>query len=459
MKKFLLMLGTLMAACGWFGHAQDQSASKEDLQQVKEALQGVSESAAEYRVYVDALRKIKFTGYLQTQWRFTDITLPASGAPYEIGRFSGGAFPGNVKNLFAVRRGRIKVAYDNVLTQFVIQIDAIQTGFTTKDAYMMVTEPWLKAFGLQIGIFDRLFGYEISYSSSVREAPERSRIFQTLFPGERELGAKLFYAPQTGPLSMFRADVGIFNGSGPTTNEFDNFKDVIGHLALQLPIESAGMELDLGVSGYFGSVRNNTKYLYTMGTLANGQKGFVSDSATTNLSDGVERTYLGVDAQLYIDVPGIGGAILRGEYITGKQPGTSGSPSTSQTVSPSSQISGSIYKRNISGWYLTYIQNVGSQEQLVLKYDVYNPNTDVAAADYLPTNTSGATGLTASDIKFSTFGFGLIHHWDENVKFIFYYEIVKNDELVGVTSTSSALFPYATDVKDNVFTFRVQYKF
>jgi hypothetical protein len=467
---FLMFVAALISTWAWEGFAQEQSASKEELQEVKDALQGVSESAAEYRGYVDALRKIKISGYIQAQWRYTDVTLPVVGAPYEIGRFSGGTFPGNVKNLFTIRRGRIKVNYDNVLTQFVLQIDVVQTGFTTKDVYVMLIDPWTRSFGFQMGVFDRPFGYEISYSSSSRESPERSRLFQTLFPGERELGAKLFFAPQVGPLSMFRADVGVFNGSGPTFNEFDNYKDIIGHLALQLPFEDAGMELDVGVSGYFGEVRNNTRYLYTMGTLSNGQKGFVADSTPTNLSDGVSRTYFGADAQLYVDVPGIGGGILRGEYIFGKQPGTNGSPATNQTVSPAPQIVGPIYQRNFTGWYLSYIQNIGKQEQLILKYDVYDPNSDVSASDFLPTNTNGATlpsntigvtGLTATDIKFSTLGLGFIHHWDENVKFVLYYEIVTNEELTGVTSSSSApfLFPYSTDVKDNVFTFRVQYRF
>jgi hypothetical protein len=462
MRFLAYLLGVLIVMWGRPGQAQEESAStasKEELEQVKEALQGVSESATEYRGYVDALRKIKVTGYLQTQWRFTGVTTPASGATYEIGRFSGGAFPANVKNHFAVRRGRVKVNYDNGLTQFVIQVDAIQTGLSVKDAYLTVTEPWLKSFGFQMGIFDRPFGYEISYSSSMREAPERSRLFQTLFPGERELGAKVFFAPQLGPLSMLRADVGVFNGSGPTANEFDNYKDLIGRVALQIPIGSEGMELDLGVSGYLGAVRNNTRYLYAAGTMGNGDKGFVVDSNAANLGDGLARRYAGLDAQLYVDVPALGGAVLRGEYVFGKQPGLSGSPSTSQTVSPSAQITGAIYNRNFAGWYATYIQNLGTRDQVVVRYDVYDPNTDVTASNFVSSNTSGAAGLTASDIRFSTLGLGLVHHWDENVKFVLYYEIVRSDELTNITSTPASLLAYASDVRDNVLTFRVQYKF
>jgi hypothetical protein len=448
--RLFFAVATVLYLCATPLRAQEKAATKEELEEVKGALLGVSESAAEYRGYVDALRKIKITGYMQPQWRYTDVM----NTSYSIGGFSGGAFPSNVKNMFQVRRGRIKVTYDNVLTQYVLQFDAIQTGLSLKDAYVMVTEPWTKSVGMQFGVFDRPFGYEISYSSSSRETPERSRMFQALFPGERELGAKLFYAPPSGPLSFLRADAGVFNGSGSTANEYDNFKDVIGHVAAQVPMDQIGAELDFGVSAYLGNVRNNTKFVYTSGALADGSQGFAVDSTATNVSAGVARTYLGFDAQFYIDVPSIGGAILRGEYIFGKQPGTS-----SSTTSASAQPTTGIYKRDFSGFYVYYIQNIGDKDQLVVKYDSFDPNTKVGAADFGNTNGSGALGLTSSDVKFSTLGLGLVHYWDDNVKFMLYYEIVSNEKLTGVTNTSSALYPYTGDVRDNVLTFRTQYKF
>jgi hypothetical protein len=426
--------------------AQGQAPTKEQLDEIKGALDGLNESFAEYRGYVDALRKIKVTGYLQPQFRYTDLM----NTPFSIGGFSGGAFPANTKNHFQVRRGRLKFNYDNTLTQFVIQIDAIQTGFTTKDAYLSVIEPWTKSVGLQIGIFDRPFGYEISYSSGSRETPERSRLYQTLFPGERELGAKLFYAPQTGPLSFLRADVGVFNGSGPTANEFDNFKDVIGHVAAQFPFPDDGIALDLGVSGYLGNVRSNSRDIFMNGDVAPGVRGFIKSSDTTNFSAGLARTYLGVDAQFYYDVPSIGGLILRGEYVFGTQPGTS-----SSTSSPAAQPATALYKRNFSGYYLSLIQNIGNDDQVIVKYDVYDPNSDVAAGDFVR-----ASNLTVADIKYSTLGLGLVHYWDANVKFVLYYELVGNEALTAANlATTSSLFPYTDDVRDNVLTFRVQYRF
>jgi hypothetical protein len=446
MKHWLKVLLVLAVIGGVGPRAFGQAPTKEQLDEVKGALDGLNESFAEYRGYVDALRKIKISGYIQPQWRFTDLI----NTPWSIGAVSGGAFPANTKNLFQVRRGRLKFNYDNNLTQFVIQFDAIQTGFTLKDAYFSLTEPWSKSVGLQMGVFDRPFGYEISYSSGSRETPERSRMYQTLFPGERELGAKFFWAPPQGPLSFFRADVGVFNGSGPTANEFDNFKDVIGHVAAQFPFPDAGFAMDLGVSGYLGSVRSNTRNIWMNGEVAPGVKGFIKSSDTTNVSAGVDRTYLGFDAQLYYDVPSLGGLILRGEYVFGVQPGTNGT-----TSSPAAQPTGDAYKRNFAGYYLYLIQNIGNDDQIVVKYDVYDPNTDVSAGDFVK-----ASNLTAADIKYSTLGFGLVHHWDANIKFILYYERVSNESLTAANlATSSTLYPYTDDVRDNVFTFRVQYKF
>ncbi len=75
-------------------------ASEEELDQVKEALNGLSESFTEYRNYVDALRKIKISGYLQPQWRGGDVI----DQRFTIGGFSGGGFPANTKSAFQVRR-------------------------------------------------------------------------------------------------------------------------------------------------------------------------------------------------------------------------------------------------------------------------------------------------------------------------------------------------------------------
>ena len=77
-KQLLMIVAVVTVMCSWTVRAQEENASKKDLEEVREALQGVAESASEYRGYVDALRKIKISGYVQAQWRYTDITTPSS---------------------------------------------------------------------------------------------------------------------------------------------------------------------------------------------------------------------------------------------------------------------------------------------------------------------------------------------------------------------------------------------
>lgn len=484
MKKSFALIFFL--SLGLFAQDSVRVATKEDVENVKGALDGLNESYLETKTTVDALKKIKISGYVQTQFQATDgITgstfnggsLPAPGA------YSGGAFPNDVASRFSVRRGRIKFNYDNDLTQYVMQFDVTQGGFGIKDMYASIKEPYLKLATFTGGIFDRPFGFEISYSSSNREAPERSRLYQTLFPGERELGAKIELAPQDGFLSMFNAKVGVFNGNNNNNNENDNQKDIIGRIGAQIPLVEQNLEIDGGLSFYSGKVTNNSNSVATISTDASGNKIWSVDVNNLNIGKTSDRSYFGVDMQLYYDLPVLGGLSLRGEYITGTQPGTSGSSSfyqyskatvatlnnpdlivtnqkdtlkagTVKITDPTKNVSAAtLYSRKFAGWYINYIQNIGMSEQIVVKYDVYDPNTDLKSTDV------GVNGITtAGDIKFSTLGFGLVHHFDGNVKLTLYYEIVTN-ESINAATTNAAMLPYTQDLKDNVLTVRMQYKF
>lgn len=414
-------------------------AVQEQIDELKGASEGMNETLLEMKSTLDALKKIKLSGYIQSQYQIADLNGTTSVA--------GGNFAANSKSRFLVRRGRLKVAYDNTLTNYVLQIDVTQGGVGIKDAYVSVKEPWLKSFSLTGGVFDRPFGYEISYSSSSRENPERSRLFQTLFPGERELGAKIEFAPEEGPLSILNLKAGLFNGTGPTATENDNYKDFIGRAGFQLSFENMGLAIDGGASAYLGNVRSNSKYYYSFNSRDNSMG---VDSSASNLGKGIERKYYGADLQIYYDLPVLGGMALRGEYITGKQPSVSGSSSFYN----STDAKVGLYHRNVYGYYITYIQNIGLSNQFVFRFDVFDPNTDVNGSDFLEKKSN----LTPSDLKYSTIGLGWIYHWDSNVKFTFYYDIVQNEK-VNTSSTEKTFLSYKEDIKDNVFTFRMQYKF
>ncbi|MCE1188701.1 MAG: porin [Ignavibacteria bacterium] len=427
-KNVLFLFVFAMSGAVCFG--QDSTAAsasvEERIDEVKGQVDGINETILDMKSTLDALKKIKISGYIQAQYQAADKDGAASVA--------GGNFPATAHERFLLRRGRVKFMYDNDLTQYVMQLDAVPSGVTIKDVYVMVKEPWMRAVSLTAGVFNRPFGFEIEYSSSMREAPERSRLFQTLFPGERDLGAKIEIAPESGAFSWLNVKLGLFNGTKNTLDETDNFKDVIGRVGFSLPFTETNLALDGGVSGYFGKVRTDDGKQIIKVNSATGYE--VSTDPTA------DRTYIGGDLELYYDIPSFGGFSLRGEYISGKQPGAAGSSSYHAVGG------GDTYLRNFMGYYVTYVQNIGTKNQFVIKYDVYDPNTDLSGDDIgLAANKS-----TAADIKYSTLGFGWIYHWDGNVKFTLYYDSVKNE-------TSKNLSAFTDDLKDNVLTFRVQYSF
>jgi phosphate-selective porin len=374
---------------------------------------------------VSILSRIKISGYVQTQYQKADSAGIASVA--------GGNFASGVDQRFAVRRGRIKFAYVAPLSTYVLQFDASEGGFTLKDAYMKFTDPLVNAFSLTAGIFNRPFGYEIEYSSSSRECPERARVFQTLFPGERDLGACItFNPPKTSNYNFIKFDAGVFNGTGPNAKDFDNRKDIITRLTLNKSFFNENLKIGIGGSYHIGSMLNFTntttknQYVYKMN-----DNVFKKDSSQFS-----KRQFTGLECQIAINSV-IGLSQLRAEYLFGQQAGTSTSSSTPTAINTSD-----TYLRNFAGYYVVYSQNIAQLPfQTVVRYDVYDPNTKV----------SGAKDLTNGDIKYTTYGLGLIYRLDSNVKITAYYDIVENE--------STQLKGYWTDLKDNVFTLRFQYKF
>ena len=382
---------------------------------------------------VDDLKKLKITGYIQAQAQFAD----SAGIP----SFAGGNFGPNIDKRFLVRRGRLKFTYSpSALTTFVIQIDATEKGVVLKDAYIKFTEPWLKSLTLTSGVFNRPFGYEIEYSSSSRESPERSRFTQTLFPNERDMGFMLTYQPpKTSRYNWLKLDAGLFNGTGPNAVEFDIFKNFIGHLSVNKSLIGEKMKIGGGLSLYSGGIANATNKVYQM----TGENfSFIASDTLKNLNAKASAKFTGLDAQFSYDSP-LGITTLREEYVFGQQ-----AAYKKTTVTPLTQSIEDTYLRDVAGFYVYFVQNIGhSKHQFIAKYDGYDPNTKISGTQV------GATGsnTTAADIKFNTLGLGWAYRWDANIKLTAYYDIVKNE--------STLVKGYTKDIKDNVLTLRVQYKF
>lgn len=331
---------------------QDPAPAAEQPKQAPE----LAETLAALKKSIDLFGRLKVSGYLQAQY------VEDERSRDQLGGSSG------TRNLdqFSVRRGRVKFVYQaSETSRFVLQPDITSSGVTLKDGYVELIEPWTTwKHTLTAGQFNWPFGYEIAYSSSSREMPERPRVIRTLFPGERDRGVMM---SGRGFDKRFRYQVALVNGTGTSSsNDLNQEKDVVGRVAW------AFGAVDLGASIYRGTDLVATS----------------SDPAGA----GFDKERQGVDVLWKTPLPGLR---LRGEYITGRQ-----APSAGTTRSESFDV---------AGWYVYAIQEVGTRHQFVLRADAYDGNRD------------------ADDDAVRTLGGAYSFKWDEHSKVMLAYEHPENE--------------------------------
>ncbi len=387
--------------------------------------------------------KIKVTGYLQTQFQLASVKGQKG--------YIGGDFAPEVNNRFMIRRGRVKFDYINhdektgPGVHMVFQIDATERGVFVRDLWAKINENRWKMVSLTTGIFNRPFSYELNLSSSDRESPERGRMSQILMKTERDIGAMLSIEPlDTNHFFYhFKLDAGFFNGQGLTAPaDFDSHKDFITRLALKPIHITTSWLLSSGISYLDGGMLQNTPYVFTTNS-AQGIKTFLVDSSSKNKGEIAPRKYYGADIQLK-NIRPRGATELRAEFIAGKQVG-----SKSSSESPAALFQGQEgqYIRDFNGAYFYLLHQFATHHQLGIKYDWYDPNSDVTGKDI---GVAGSN-LNAADIKYSTLGLGYINYMNPNVKLVLWYDRVSNE--------ATNLPGFTGDKKDNVFTCRLQVRF
>jgi hypothetical protein len=376
---------------------------------------GHDEAIKELQNDVSALKKIKVSGYLQAQFEKSEKAGGFVADPYDAND--------PVKSRFNLRRSRIKVAYDAGSTQMVVQGDFSNAGFSLKDAYLDFSEPTFPMLSARIGVFNRP-NYEVEYSSSQRESPERSSVVRALYPNERDLGVMLTLAPE----DLFVLQLAGFNNTflGPIRQTSPNFGSeplyFMARLTKSLTLGDIG--LDLGVHGRFGNVRANT------GRFITAENPTTLVDTTGAAGDAYARSWFGVEAQLYYDF--LGGMKILGEYITGSDVNELSAAGASP-VRP-------VRQREFSGFYVMLVKNIGADWQFAAKYDSYMPNT--AIGDDKVNQTS--------ELAVSTIGVGLHNYTFANVRLTVWYDMIS-------TATNDRILK--EDPKDNQLTLRAQYKF
>jgi hypothetical protein len=177
--------------------------------------------------------------------------------------------------------------------------------------------------------------------------------------------------------------------------------------------------------------------------------GFTKNTQAANTGRHLRRDYYGANLQVQFDHP-FGTSTFKTEYVAGTQPGlatSAGITGPGASTSFATQPKGNLYLRHFNGYYFWFTQQIAKTKlTALLAYDVYDPNTDIDEAQI------GQPGnyATAGDIKFSTLGYGLTYTLNSRLKLTVYNEKVSN---------KATLLPaYMADLKDNVFTARLQYR-
>jgi hypothetical protein len=226
------------------------------------------------------LSKVKVSGYVQSRYQTIDYTKDTTTEKSNY-------------DTFLVRRARMKItATPTIRSTAVLQLDMGKNTTSVKDAYFNYAfgDGCAIAPSFQVGQQNWWFGYEVPYSSSKRETPERALFVRRFFPGERDTGAIL-----TSPAdARILWTIGAYNGTGidnGSTSAVDNndAKDILANVKFHLG------DMDLGLSGYHG---------YGI---------WYKNAAGAVLYDPTKKIRYGADLQYYLN-----NLTLKGEYIRGR---------------------------------------------------------------------------------------------------------------------------------------------
>jgi hypothetical protein len=418
MRKALLVALVLVAAAAGRSAAQPSGDSSLTPQEISDRLAGMSENLNTLNGDVAILKWLKVSGYLQARYEYNDTSKSTDPLLKGVATNRNG-------NNFYIRRGRIKFTFQPVQSsKYVIYFDASKNSVSLKEAYLEL----YKAFGrhnfaFTAGQFNVPFGYEIEYSSSKRDFPERSLAENKLFPGERDRGINFTY---TAPRYLV-LNAGLLQGNGidGPWNTPMKTKDVVARAKAKL-----GM-IDVGASGYWGHsyVNSVAGTAAVPGTSvwydANGNNQIDPGEVTTTAPKAAvpaipgstwDKDRYGLDAQAYLDFLPIGATGLRGEFYQARD-----------------------YNKDIKkvaheqGWYFWLSQNIGRKFGASARYDYWSPNTH--AAD----NATGTLSLAAN------------YFYDGSVRITAAYDIPRTLKGQSMFSKSDK------DRRDNRFTLQFQY--
>ncbi len=392
---------------------------------------------------VDKLKSTHISGYVQAEWQQFDQTTSVGGRAL---------LSDSRRNLFTIRRGRIKVQHKFAdAMSATIQTDFTERGVTIKDVFLtmnLLPGDRDNDVSLNVGAFNRP-NFEVEYSSSTRESPERAQVTRAFYPEERDLGLMLTARHQLGENFDPKLQLGVFNGNG-LASETDSYKDIIARLTFPIPLDPKGtVHVNLGGSFYYGGIPQLTDSIRVS---ESGVTKLIANEDLGGSAPGMgNRRNVNAEVQIGLDLFSFGSTVIRGEYMTGKRPVAAVATVARDTVRFVAGSAGSPFQiRNQSGFYAYLVQTLSPSWQVAVKADMFDRNTDL----------SGNQVTSSSDAASTILGFGL-NWFIDKMRITLWYEVptFASDENVQRDGSGVVDALRTEDVKDNKTTLRFQYKF
>jgi phosphate-selective porin len=261
---------------------------------------------------------------------------------------------------------------------------------TTGTSAISITDAWLRyqilnsldkegpRLSITAGQQKKSFGNEATATEAFKPTIQSAQFATKLSLDPRDIG--LVLAGDILPANDYGYNyrvpavqywLGVLNGSGPNTAEFNNEKDFFGRIQLNAPVHYDHLlrGLSLGVSGYKGwnTVSATTT---TTNTINNGTGQTVSSSTTATVNKKGDKQRWGADLA-YVNTP-IGFTL---EYVRGKDlTATTGAVRNGVTTAPTR-----FKTIDEEGYTFTLFYNFGDQFVNAAKqqdrYDDYYPLT------------------------------------------------------------------------------------
>ncbi|MEI9949072.1 MAG: hypothetical protein WDO74_08835 [Pseudomonadota bacterium] len=195
---------------------------------------------------------VRVSGYAQVDF------IPYAQASQNEINYSTGA-PLN-QNRFTLRRGRVRVSAAHGLLSSALELDANTTnGLQVRPVAAELGLHWperpdasLPSVEVSVGLMKIPFGFEVPELDVARPFLERSTAARALFPGERDLGARV-----RGQYRFVDLTIAVMNGHPLGDRAFPALapsarKEIVGRLGVSTTVVP-GVVLDVGVSADTGN--------------------------------------------------------------------------------------------------------------------------------------------------------------------------------------------------------------